>query len=49
MTNRRPYILIERELNAAARLSFSNSMAVAMADELAPITTPIVTKASVVI
>lgn len=47
MTNKRPKLVIASELSAAARLSFSSSIAVAMAEELAPMTTPTVTKSSV--
>lgn len=46
MTNKIPNRLKERELRAAARLSRSKSIAVAIADELAPRTTPQVTKSS---
>lgn len=46
MTNKIPNRLRERELSAAARLSRSKSIAVAIADELAPRTTPQVTKSS---
>lgn len=47
MTNKIPKRLKESELRAAARLSRSRSIAVAMADEFAPRTTPQVTKSSV--
>lgn len=46
MTNKIPKRLKERELKAAARLSRSKSIAVAIADELAPRTTPQLTKSS---
>lgn len=43
MTNKRPKMLIDSALNAAALRSFFKSIAVAMADEFAPKTTPVVT------
>lgn len=47
ITKKIPNKLRESELRAAARLSRSRSIAVAMADEFAPRTTPHVTKSSV--
>lgn len=47
ITKKIPKRLKESELSAAARLSLSSSIAVAMADEFAPNTTPQVTKSSI--